>query len=129
MYLYKSFIKNLIRKSGRFIQHASSNIIKRFFDPSAHIFFGYYDITPFSHDDEIMLACRVPLNSYKNSDTMDLGYYDYHNDEIIFVKFGQTKAWCWQMGPRLRWFSSDNKYVSYNSVISISESWLLSKVW
>ena len=113
--IFKSRVKKLLRQSGSFIPQFSNNIIKNYSDPSAHIFFGYYDTSPFSYNDEIILACRIYLQSLQHNNDMDLGYYNLSDKNSKFIKFGKTKSWCWQMGSRLRWINKEHNYVAYNA--------------
>jgi len=113
--LIKSMVKKSLRKLGSVVPERSNNVVKKFTKDSAHIFFGYYDITPFSYDDQLILACRVPLKNYPNNDIMDLGYYRFNDNKLKFNKLSETKAWCWQMGPRLRWLNKKLNYVAYNT--------------
>ena len=61
--MVKSAIYKTFRELGGFIPQLRKKItINRFSDPNAHVFFGYYDITPFSHNDKKILgplACSI----------------------------------------------------------------------
>ena len=72
----------------------------------SHVFFGYYDHTPFSDDGRRVLAVRTdhPLASPAPASRIDVGYFDLEADEPSFLKVAESAAWCWQQGCRLSWF-------------------------
>lgn len=69
-----------------------------------HCFFGYYDITPFNHDDTLLLAMTVdaPLASTDGKHKAKTGYFDLKGKKFNFL--GETDTWCWQQGCRLQWY-------------------------
>lgn len=79
--------------------------IERHQVPGHETFFGYYDLPPLSADGQRLLALAVP-NAVANSTTPGpacVGYFE-RGDDRRFVPLGETAAWCWQMGCRLRWY-------------------------
>lgn len=86
-----------------------------FADNQHHIFFGYYDVTPFHSDEEIFLAMKVPYNRKINvrNTEISLGYYNL--SENYYHEFSKSASWCWQQGSRLQWFPNTSKFsVIYN---------------
>jgi len=118
----KRFILNLLKLWNRVVRAIllrSPGKIKlvRFGSKKSHTFFGYYDVTPFSSDDQMILVGKVPVNIKKNGKSkMELGFYLLKNPEI-FHKFAETETWCWQQGARLRWLPGSNTHVFYNCLI------------
>ena len=90
-----NFVKRNKSKESYFTEH--HNLKKKRTD----IFFGYYDINPFN-DDKI-IAMGVGKKEVADVYVISNG---------IFNKIGDTRAWCWQQGSRLRWF--DETHVIYN---------------
>ena len=84
-----------------------------------HCFFGYYDLTPFSEDDKLLLGMQTqtPLRTPAKGDKLKVGYYDLTSENLRFNTFGETETWCWQQGCRLRWFPGSNEYVIYNTLV------------
>ncbi len=84
-----------------------------------HVFFGYYDVTPFSKDGKTVLACRTDLEliSPGSNREIEFGYYDLANGGGgIFHCFAKSVAWCWQQGARLQWMPGhDERLVFFNS--------------
>jgi len=82
------------------------------------IFFGYYDISPFSHDDKIILACSTSKlkGNIKADDYLEVGYF-YLDDPTTFISIGRTTTWCWQQGARLRWLPGSKDQIMYNQVV------------
>lgn len=82
-----------------------------------HIFFGYYDISPFHESTTRILACKVSSKKrHSNSLHMDLGWYDTSSPDV-FHKTAETQTWCWQQGARLQWVpKAGTNAVLYNTL-------------
>ena len=82
-------------------------------------FFGYYDKTPFSQYDNMVLG-NITLcgnSAPSKNDVLKVGYFDIDNSDI-FNEIGETNSWCWQQGCRLQWYPQDeNSLVIYNKPI------------
>jgi hypothetical protein len=87
-----------------------------------HVFFGYYDLSPFDRNDTKVLAHRThhTLTSPDPKSCIDIGYYEVDSlkNNTNFIKIGESYAWCWQQGSRLQWFpkNRNEKTVFYNTV-------------
>ena len=81
-----------------------------------HVFFGYYDITPFSFDGKFILATQVSSkNSTDPSKTpLRIGYYSPTETPHQFYQINETETWCWQQGCRLQWFPKKQNAVLFN---------------
>ena len=77
-----------------------------FGEPGFDTFFGYHDVSPFSHDDRLLLASRRPAHAGPAAagSPLDLGVFDLSAGSPQFQKFASTTAWCWQQGCRLQWY-------------------------
>ncbi len=85
-------------------------------DAKRQIFFGYYDVTPFSNDGKLILAMRAPAENISPHDTqpeLELGFFDLSQKPLRFQCFAKTSTWNWQQGCRLQWLSEDS--VIYNT--------------
>lgn len=82
--------------------------------PDKHVFFGYYDVPQFSIDEKMILAHVISVKAVAGRDSADVGYFLV--GEKKFHKIGETKAWSWQQGARLRWNSINKDQVIYNDV-------------
>lgn len=82
--------------------------------PKHHIFFGYYDISPFNNNNTKILAIKTKDDTkYK----AEIGYFKLNNPKK-FYKISSTNSWCWQQGSRLRWFNKLCKNeISYNDYL------------
>ena len=92
-----------------------------FDEPSAEIFFGYYDLVPFSRDERRMLAMRKSLGTASRTSEIDIsvGYFNLGEREPRFIEIGKTKTWCWQQGCRLQWFPGKSEsMVLYNRQVN-----------
>jgi len=67
-------------------------------------FFGYYDISPFQNDQLIFLGVDSKMQ----------GMIYWKNGEEIPKKVGETEAWCWQQGSRLRWTPGKENTIQWN---------------
>ena len=82
-------------------------------EPGRHVFFGYFDISPFSADGRRILAHRVDVRrDDPQRHDAETGFFDMESRR--FVSLGETALWCWQMGARLRWMGSDS--VAFNTL-------------
>jgi hypothetical protein len=98
---------------------AKKNLVKKFSQENAHIFFGYYDITPFSKNNKFLLAQRVNIKNRppKESDFLSIGYFKI-DDNTNFIELGKTNTWNWQQGSRLQWYPKiGNSKIFYNKRI------------
>jgi hypothetical protein len=81
-----------------------------------NVFFGYYDKTPFSHDDSKVLAVTTKehvkplIQPIKGS----VGYFDLE-DNNKFIEIGKTNTINWQQGCRLMWHPKYNSQMLYNT--------------
>ncbi|MCI5193903.1 MAG: hypothetical protein D3915_12385 [Candidatus Electrothrix sp. AU1_5] len=77
-------------------------------EPDKHIFFGYYDVSPFNRAGNKVLALRTnhSLCSPDPSSSIDVGYFDISQSKhsAVFQKVASSRAWCWQQGCRLQWY-------------------------
>lgn len=72
-------------------------------------FFGFHDHTPFSAQDDMMLANRylIPLRYPTGDDALEVGFFTGQQ----FNKWhsvGKTFAWNWHMGCKLQWKGGQN---------------------
>jgi hypothetical protein len=95
-------------------------INRKFPNDNQQIFFGYYDVTPFSHNENLLLAMHVPIKnlSPKPKSEILVGYYDMNDEDPPFFKIGKTTTWCWQQGCRLQWYPvASNQEILYNRLV------------
>ncbi len=87
--------------------------------PGRHTFFGYYDITPFSQDNHLLLAMAAPdvHRTPLAGEEITIGYFDLRLGNH-FEQVATTSTWCWQQGCRLQWFPKhQNECVIYNTMV------------
>jgi hypothetical protein len=81
-------------------------------------FFGFHDITPFSHDDSKVLANKltIPFRMNTAEDALHLGYFECNRGQLgDFISIGETVAWNYHKGCRLQWMDKDR--IVYNAVV------------
>jgi len=91
-----------------------------FSDPRKHVFFGYYDVNPFSSDEALLLATHAPdiSRAPDGSQSMKVGYYRLFDSASVFHEIGETTTWCWQQGCRLQWYPcSERRLILYNRMV------------
>ncbi len=109
-------------RSCRFYQRREktrSPKIEKFAVSGYQTFFGYYDVTPFSKDNNTILAMVGPRNNYTSfkDEKILVGYFD-RNSDSGFRHVDESSTWCWQMGCRLQWFPEhENELVIYNKIV------------
>jgi hypothetical protein len=104
---------------GTPIYNAQDGVIA-FESDNNHVFFGYYDVTPFNHDESRLLALQIPINQRKlvRAETASVGYYQIQGPTQDFFKIDETQTWCWQQGCRLRWYPGPRSdLISYNTLV------------
>jgi hypothetical protein len=77
-------------------------------------FFGFHDHTPFSYDNQFLLANRhkIPLKMPGPNDALGVGFFDGEN-YMDFHPIGETFAWNWHQGCKLQWKGNSHTLV-YN---------------
>lgn len=91
-----------------------------FSEPLRQVFFGYYDISPFSYDGKYLLATQTALGNVSPAPHHELavGYYSLDENKGSFAELGRTTTWCWQQGCRLQWYPSrSSEQVLYNRLV------------
>ncbi len=113
--------RRIIRGLSRgFLSGKKKLNIRKFTDANHQVFFGYYDITPFSHDEKFLLALHAPLENLppKPESEAVAGYYDLSKENPSFSEIGKTTTWCWQQGCRFQWYSEkSDESVLYNRLV------------
>ena len=96
---------------------AARALIHKFTAGEGQVFFGYYDKTPFSHDNKYILAMLAPLNtrSPHPEDQLMVGYFEITTG--LFHPIDQTSTWCWQQGCRLQWLP-ENELIIFNKIVN-----------
>lgn len=116
------------RVCGKYISENVPSDARVFSDRDAHIYCGYYDVTPFNKDNSKLLALRVVgknISPHDSNIKAEIGYYNL--DYAQFIKIAETTAWNWQQGCRLQWLSQTTDTIIYNdfrnnSFVSIARS-------
>ncbi len=87
--------------------------------------FGYYDKTPFSSDDNYILAaamvCKEDWSKKAVCMPLKLGFFEWSEvvaGRVNFRQFAQTSTWSWQQASMLHWFPrSPDRLVLYNTLV------------
>jgi len=121
---YKIALQTHFFRAYRFIfnhqSYTSIPIERTFYHPLCHVFFGYYDITPFSADESLLLAMNVAYedNFSISEGQAKVGFYNLTDEKSSFYEIGSTQTWCWQQGCRLQWYPQENsEIVLYNTIV------------
>ena len=105
--LYQGFFDLLPRKS---------DFYKGDYTYKEGYFFGFHDISPFSIDETMILAHKLPfdLRMPQFGDKMEIGYIDFKEGKMgDFHKITETSAWNYHKGCRLQWLDKD--HIIYNT--------------
>lgn len=76
-----------------------------------HVFCGYYDVCPMTTQGSV-LAHAVRCGANPERDALAIVCHD----GARWAHLGETHAWCWQQGARLRWHPCDETTVGYNTL-------------
>lgn len=79
-------------------------------DNKRHCFYGYYDLTPF--DSETNLLLNITTDGKTNEAYINT--FDLKEGKNSFVI--KTNVWNWQQGCRLRWFPCHSNWICYNDI-------------
>lgn len=107
------------RRLGGIIRPVTPGNVQIFHEKNAHIFCGYYDVTPFDHTERYLLAlrcCQANVSPHDTGVMADIGYYDLNNKNSEFHKVAQTGCWNWQQGCRQQWLPGNAHLMAYNEV-------------
>lgn len=123
--LIKTFLLHVLNQTRRHLAgiwrkgDVDSTPVLKLSDSSGQASFGYYDITPFSKNNQLVLANIMPKHHSppKPGETISVGFFDLSGCHE-FQNVGATSTWCWQQGCRLQWYPTDeNELVIYNKLI------------
>ena len=131
-----SFVENFIKVPLRFVRYYSLKSVRNLYEsivggeeffpatrvgkPGVNVFFGYYDYSPFSADDQFLLALHASLRNRtpKLDDSVNIVRYSLSDRNKPPAVIGRSTTWCWQMGCRLQWFPRGNSdRILYNRII------------
>ena len=107
--LYVKYVLQYIdrKRRGKKLINTNKNV-KCLSKQNTHVFFGYYDISPFNTQrDEIVY---LNLNEKENFVHIMLNTCDNSNE----VELATSRAWNWQQGCRLRWMPNNDREVVFN---------------
>lgn len=111
-------VGKFLRISGRVLPDRIPDNTKIFSSFGAHVYFGYYDVSPFGADGSKILATRTMADNvspHDSGDTLDVGYYHLNSPDQEFIKIGESRAWNWQQGCRLQWVPNPAERILYNN--------------
>lgn len=105
------------RLSGR--RELIPNGIERYGLHGRHVYFGYYDLTPFDGENDRLLAHSTPCHNRAPTpgEKIDVGFFRRGRPDE-FQRIGDSSAWSRQQGCRLQWYprvaDGGNDLVLYN---------------
>ncbi len=91
--------------------------IERITREPQHNFFGYYDIQPFSEDNQYHLCHRVEFmdRMQEKTDAAEIGMIRLYDN--TFIPLAKTYTWNFQQGSLLQWHPAfPNDKIIYNSI-------------
>ncbi|WP_052812997.1 surface carbohydrate biosynthesis protein [Desulfonatronum thioautotrophicum] len=102
-------------------KHTKTPTDRVYSDETHQVFFGYYDITPFSPDESKLLAMHAPLENVTPAPNsqVKVGFYDLNQQAPEFQAVDISSTWCWQMGCRLQWYpAAGENTILYNKLVN-----------
>lgn len=81
-------------------------------------FFGFHDVSPFSGNDQYVLAHKIyiPLRMPNEEDYVGVGYWDMELNE--YKQVDKSYAWNYHKGCRLQWLNAQTQELIYNTRIN-----------
>lgn len=80
-----------------------------------NVFFGYYDLKSFNRSGNKLIAHIVDKAADPAVDPAQIAWFEPGDTSPRII--GETKAWCWQQGARLRWHPVEPDVVLYNDFV------------
>ena len=77
-----------------------------------NVFFGYYDLKSYNRVGDKLIAHIVDKDANPVNNPAEIAWFEPGNGTPHIV--GQTRAWCWQQGARLRWHPTEPDCILYN---------------
>lgn len=115
--LLKSYLKNTYQYLGSRIARPMSPPDRTLLSRPGY-FFGFHDLSPWSHRGDRILAHRIPLDARRQArvpDRVEVGWF-HGNIDGDFEPIDVTTAFNWQEGARLQWVG-DSGAVIYNRFV------------
>lgn len=81
--------------------------------PNRHCFMGYYDFEQI-HNNKL-IALSVDKKANPKHDKADIVCFDLYNPHEYSV-IGDTGAWCWQQGSRIKWLQNRENCIICNDI-------------
>lgn len=80
-------------------------------------FFGFHDVSPWSHDDKMLAVLRVPPElraTPKSSDSAEVCVWE--PDASALRRLAATRAFNWQQGARVQWLPAAPGQLVFNDI-------------
>lgn len=87
---------------------------KRIQIPGKQVFCGYYDLPPFSADENQILLHVIEQNADPEKCPASLVLYDLASNQVTQIT--KTDLWCWQLGSRLCWLDRQGEKIAANLI-------------
>lgn len=121
----RRFFSSGFRKFTLFPRHQGPCQFYRLNEGKLPTYFGYYDKSPFSYDNQKILATAMSGGKDSLPRTarlpLKLGYFEWSEiaaGHPVFRQFGETTLWSWQQSCMLQWFPGNgNKWGIYNKLV------------
>jgi hypothetical protein len=106
-----------LRYIGRVLPDKYPQETRVFHVSHAHIYCGYYDVSPL--DDAagrllVLRAAQENISPHTSGKSAEIGYYETQEESSQFIKIADTRAWNWQQGARQQWLPSHDDHIIYN---------------
>lgn len=82
-----------------------------------NVFFGYYDLKACNSSGKKLIAHVVDKSANPVVDAAKIVWFDCEGTDTRPHMVGETKAWCWQQGARLRWHPVEKDTILFNDFV------------
>jgi hypothetical protein len=117
LFSFKKIVKKHLRLLGKLIPDSYPASTFFLLQPEKHVFFGYYDVSPFHSDQDIALAMMADIaneSPHIHHPEIKIGFFNLKDKDLKFQPLTQSMSWNWQQGCRLQWMPGEGANFLFN---------------
>lgn len=105
-------IKSMLIGTKNRIEIKQTDGYQSYYVKGKNVFFGYYDLKSYNSSGDKLIGHMVNKKANPTVDPAKIVFFNIGNNCPHVV--GETRAWCWQQGARLRWHPTEADVILFN---------------